>query len=223
LSPEGIVVQESSTPVVEVLSSSIALPPQLVVRVFDVSEPSQTVSCKLVTGNLRIRTPRSGTTSSITTRIRIFQEALEIVQRLAEQIDVSEHNGGFSGASQPAVIIMVGDPNISAVQGEEALQSLQPTSLDANWRATWRVRASMREHGGDILFAKGTHAAFLDMPIGGSYADRSMRSDSRDAFGVTITMPWQRQAKLDANARDEALQTPRGQNLITPRRKLATP
>jgi hypothetical protein len=97
--------------------------PRLLVQIFSKSEHSRdsTFTAKLVQGNLHIRTPNEGPTPSIVMRKRILLQAL-LRLLAAARLETERSN---DDASQPVVCVLLGDPNLSKSQGEEAVQQLQ--------------------------------------------------------------------------------------------------
>ena len=109
--------------------------PRLLVQIFSKSEHSRdsTFTAKLVQGNLHIRTPNEGPSPSIVMRKRILVQALRLLLAAARQ----ETERANDDASQPVVCVLLGDPNLSKSQGDEAVQQLQPV-VDAQWDHSYK-------------------------------------------------------------------------------------
>ena len=109
--------------------------PRFLVQIFSKSEHSRgsTVTAKLVQGNLHIRTPNEGPSPSIVMRKRILVQALRLLLAAARQ----ETERANDDASQPVVCVLLGDPNLSKAQGDEAVQQLQPV-VDAQWDHSYK-------------------------------------------------------------------------------------
>ena len=102
----------------------------------------------------------------------MVKEALQWLEREA-QVD---------SATQPVVIVLVGDCNLSKDLAEEATQAVQP--LVHNWRTAWHVHATAAGNGGDLIFVKGANASSFELPFGKSHTDRGVRNDDHDAIGI---------------------------------------
>ena len=82
----------------------------------------------------------------------------------------------------PVVRIIVGDNNLNAQHAREAVQ--QHTDDEA----LWEVFASPADRIGDNVAVCGAVAKFRPIAVGASYMDRGMRTDSRDAVAVVLTL-----------------------------------
>lgn len=137
--------------------------PELVVHLF-----KNGAGFQIVQGNLHIKNPQ-GPPVSITTRKRMVQEALRWLE-IEEPSD---------SATQPVVMVLVGDCNLSKEQAEEATQAIQPP--DPNWRTVWQVHATAAGKCGDVLFVKGANAYSFDLPDG-------VKNDLHDAIGIELVV-----------------------------------
>ena len=70
----------------------------------------------------------------------------------------------YAQSSLNVAYVLVGDPNLSQEEAEEALQALQPTDL-ASWINVWQVHATTAKHSGDIVLVKGANASSFDLPL----------------------------------------------------------
>jgi hypothetical protein len=156
------------------LKSSETCDPQFVIQAFTVAQNSL-----LLHGNLHIRIP-TGATVTTNTKKRVLIEAMRKLQQQAE------HNS--SSVSQPAVLVLVGDPNLTKEEAEEAAQTLQ-TNASADWQNVWQVHTTSAQRKGDIVLVKGAHAMSFDLPFGPSHRDRGVRKDQHDAIGVQLHIP----------------------------------
>ena len=103
--------------------------PQLVIEVFSFNN-----QVKLIKGNLHIRIP-TGVTVTRQARIRLTTQALNQMDLCAKQEqdrynDASQHSR-CNDASQPIVLLLVGDTNLKRLGGEEAVQPIQ--AKDSTW------------------------------------------------------------------------------------------
>ena len=162
---------------------SFFFPSQLVIQVFTV--PTCTagnlhrgdLSKFLIHGNLHIRIPNRGPMVTTMSKKRVLQEAMWQLERRAELKG--------SSASQPAVLVLVGDPNLTKQEAEEAIQMLQ-TNEGADWENVWHVHTTSKQLSGDIVLVKGANAKPFDLPFGISHGDRGMRHDQHDAIGIEL-------------------------------------
>ena len=132
----------------------------------------------LTLGNLHIRTPH-GATVTIKTRRRLVVEALKKLES-----DAPSHSG-----TQPSVLVLLGDCNLSPDQAEEATQQVQPEDRLANWQTVWQVHATTEALSGDLMFVKGAHAQSFDLPFGHSHRDHGVRNNCHDAIGIELRVP----------------------------------
>ncbi len=153
------------------LKSSGTAEPHLVVTTFQVG-----ADAGLIQGNLHIRTP-TGAKVSICTRKRVLTEALRILEETPAPTD-------SDGVPQPVAYVLVGDPNLSKEDAEEAVQALQPN--DPQWDTVWHVHETTEQRRGDIVLVKGAHAMALDLPVGPDKANKGIRNDQHDAIGVEL-------------------------------------
>ena len=149
------------------LNSSVC-EPQLVVHSF-----RNGAGVPLMLGNLHIRTPQ-GETVVIKLRQRLVREAL---QKL-------ESDAPSDSATQPVVLVLVGDCNLVRETAEEAIQPMQPE--EPNWRTVWQVHTTTAARGGDLIFVKGAYARSFDLPFGISHRDRGIRNDTHDAIAIDL-------------------------------------
>ena len=104
--------------------------PQLVIEVFSFNN-----QVKLIKGNLHIRIP-TGVSVTRASRIRLTTQALNQMDVCAKQEqerynDASQHSRFYNDASQPIVLLLVGDTNLKQLGGEEAVQPIQ--AKDSSW------------------------------------------------------------------------------------------
>jgi hypothetical protein len=154
------------------LKSSGTAEPHLVVTTFQVG-----ADAGLIQGNLHIRTP-TGAKVSICTRKRVLIEALRILEGTPAPTD-------SDGVLQPIAYVLVGDPNLSKEDAEEAVQALQPN--DPQWDTVWHVHETTEQRRGDIVLVKGAHAMALELPVGtGCARNDQIGNDCHDAIGVEV-------------------------------------
>ena len=153
------------------LKSSGTAEPHLVVTTFQVG-----ADAGLIQGNLHIRTP-TGAKVSICTRKRVLTEALRILEGTPAPTD-------SDGVLQPVAYVLVGDPNLSKEDAEEAVQALQPN--DPQWDTVWHVHETTEQRRGDIVLVKGAHAIAFELPVGTGYANKGVGNDLHDAIGVEV-------------------------------------
>ena len=142
--------------------------PELVVHTFE-----NGAGIRLRLGNLHITIPH-GSTVSLIMRERIVQEAM---QRLESDVP-------SDSATQPVVLVLVGDCILSRQLAEDATQKMQPKV--PGWRTVWHVHATTAELSGDLIFVKGALAKSFDIPFGKSHRDRGVRNDDHDASGIEL-------------------------------------
>ena len=94
--------------------------PQLVIEVFSFNN-----QVKLIKGNLHIRIP-TGVTVTRSARIKLTTQALNQMDLCAKQ-----EQDRYNDASQPIVLLLVGDTNLKRLGGEEAVQPIQ--AKDSTW------------------------------------------------------------------------------------------
>ena len=166
------------------LSSDIC-EPELVVHSFE-----NGVGVILILGNLHVRTPHE---VNVSTKLkqRILTEALETL----------ESEVPFDSTTQPVVLVLVGDCNLSIEPAEDATLPLQPheTGNESNWRTVWQVHTTTAALSGDLIFVKGANAMSFDLPFGSSerkamelafgrtmHRDRGVWNDCHDAIGIEL-------------------------------------
>ena len=164
---------------------SFFFPSQLVIQVFTV--PTCTagnlhrgdLSKFLIHGNLHIRIPNRGPMVTTMSKKRVLQEAMWQLERRAELKG--------SSASQPAVLVLVGNPNLTKQEAEEAIQMFQ-TNDGADWQNVWHVHTTSAQLSGDIVLVKGAYAKSFDLPFGPSHHDRGpgLINDQHDAIGIEL-------------------------------------
>jgi hypothetical protein len=101
----------------QVFTLNAGTDPQLVVEVFSFKGQA-----KLVKGNLHIRTPTRSNVS-LATRRRLVLQALQHIETIA-----AREQERYDDASQPIVCVLLGDTNLDAAGGNQAVQPLQPTN-----------------------------------------------------------------------------------------------
>ena len=153
------------------LNSSATLEPQLVIQAFSVGQ-----NLTLVHGNLVIRKPAK-VKVTVTTKKRVLLDAMRKLEQQAKR-----HS---SSATQPAVIVLVGDPNLVKEEAEAAIQTLQPDD-GAHWQNVWQVHATSTQLSGDIALVKGAHVMPFDLPFGPSHRHPGVRKDQHDAIGLEL-------------------------------------
>ena len=85
-----------------------------------------------------------------------------------------ETDAPCDSASQPVVLMLVWDCNLSLEKAEEATQPMQPEDPDR--RTVWQVQ--------------GANAKSFDLPFGYSHRDPGIRKDIHDAIGVDLRVIW---------------------------------
>ena len=169
----GIALAQKKVDILQ-LNSSLLFEPQLYLTEFTVTSYLHPgLEGCLPLGILHTRTSHKPKTPSMVTRIRIAREALGLMDaRLA----MLPH----------AVGVLAGDPTLTIIQ---AAPVVQPEDGDPDILRHWQIQTSNAGLAGDILFVKGTTSTTFDVSIGKSYADRGIRKDAHDFFGVTLHMP----------------------------------
>ena len=103
--------------------------PQLVIEVFSFNN-----QVKLIKGNLHIRIP-TGVTVTRPARIKLTTQALNQMDLCAKQeqdrYNDASQSSRCNDASQPIVLLLVGDTNLKRLGGEEAVQPIQ--AKDSSW------------------------------------------------------------------------------------------
>ena len=95
--------------------------------------------------------------------------------------------------------VLLGDSNLNLAEAEEAAQQTH-TGVPLS-HSVWHAKAATGQHGGDVMFIKGGNTMVIDLPVGISHADRGVRNDSHDAFGVVLKMHCSpTQTMLDSTA-----------------------
>ena len=142
--------------------------PELIVHAFE-----KGVGIRLILGNLHIRVPHDK-------KVKTGQK-----QRIvAEALRQLENEALVDSATQPVVLVLVGDCNLVKQTAEKATHPLQPE--DDDWRTVWHVHPTEAGKGGDLIFVKGAHARSFELPFGFSHADRGVRPDRHDAIGIEL-------------------------------------
>ena len=91
---------------------------------------------------------------------------------------------------QAVVCILCGDTNLDQ-NAADAVCQIEKGEQDFN--SSWHAVAGPNGLSGDVLWVKGAETESFDITIGRSYpADRGMRNDSHDAFGIRMSMPLRR-------------------------------
>ena len=117
--------------------------PELVVHTFE-----KGTGIRLVQGNLHIRTP-NGVNVSMTSRKRTVREALQMLESEAPS----------DSATQPVVLVLLGDCNLPRDLAEEATQPMQPD--DPHWRTVWQVHTTTAARSGDLIFVRGANVGIF--------------------------------------------------------------
>ena len=176
--------------------TSPALEPQLVVMIFAIAAAGlPDHDGLLISGNLHIRTPTGQKSPTMSTRKRIAKEAL---QRLEQRAAIASN-----GASQPIapVLVLTGDVNMDKSASDSIVQKETGVpSVDTQWQ----VLTSNAALSGDVLFIKGAHGQPFDVSVGHSYADRGIRKDDHDFFGVTLSIPMSDKVTPKGQKRQQA-------------------
>ena len=165
----------------EVVQLPGSVEPQLVIMVFIIAAAEHPDKHgHLISGILHTRTP-SGEKISKAKRKSILQTALQTLEQRAATAS--------SGASQPTapVVVLTGDVNLNKSESESAVQNdFGGPSVEKQWQ----VLSSNAALSGDVLFIKGAIGESFDVSVGQSYpADRGMRHDAHDFFGVALSIP----------------------------------
>ena len=164
----------------EVVELHSAQQPQLVIMVFtiDAAEHPDKQGL-LISGQMHIRTPKAHAPTQ-RTRKRITKSAMVLLEEKAATAS--------SGASQPTapVIVLTGDVNIDRAVADSVVQ---PEIGEPSVGSQWQVMTSAAARSGDVLFVKGAFGEALNVSVGASYADRGIRNDSHDFFGVALSIP----------------------------------
>ena len=142
--------------------------PELIVHAFE-----KGVRLRLILGNLHIRVPHEK-------KVKTGQKQ-KIVTEALRQL---ENEALVDSATQPVVLVLVGDCNLVKEKAEEATQPLQPEVDD--WQSVWHVHCTKAGKGGDLIFVKGAHARSFELPFGVSHKDRGPRNDNHDAIGIKL-------------------------------------
>ena len=146
---------------------------QVVISVFKVST-SDTTFGNLIVGNLNVRGNQKGKRF----KNQRVKHALQRLEAVATSCDF-----------HPAVMILLGDTNLTVSNAEETIADLQPNEKSASWQNTWHIHTSSMALCGEVIFCKGALAKPFDIPIEASLLDLRMRDDLHDAFGIEVTMP----------------------------------
>ena len=125
---------------------------------------------------LHIRIP-TGKTVTITTKKRIVQEALGILEKASN-----------SCVLQPTVAILCGDVSLEQDNADACCQ-LRKGGAMPDVFTQWHTQTCGAALSGDVAFVRGCESQAFDVTIGRSYQDRGMRNDCHDFFGVTIAVP----------------------------------
>ena len=150
--------------------------PELVVHFFETIG-----GVRIVQGNLYIRTTNR-TLVTILTRQRLVRDAIEWLES-----DAHKQFGRTDSATQPVVLVLLGDCQLTLTLAEQGIQQCQPDDMtEEDYRAPWHVHATHAGLGGDLVFVKGAHAQSFDLPFGRSWPDRGTRNDEHDAIYVEL-------------------------------------
>jgi hypothetical protein len=134
----------------------------------------------LILGNLHIKTWHGRQTIITETRKSLVHQALQKLDAARDSV----------GTSIPAILL--GDCNLNHQEGLEAVQTIQTDTLeltlglDADWEHLWHVHGASGGRRGDIAFVKGANAQTFDLPVGMSFADKGVRYNCHDAFGLEL-------------------------------------
>ena len=139
-----------------------------------------------VMGNLNIRTLYEQRAPTLAMRVRLVQEALNVLK------DYSKTALQSSPATErpEVVLLLVGNCNLTPQMARLTVANLQPTDV-------WQVKTTRAGLGGDVCFVKGCVATTFEVAVGRSYHDRGMRNDQHDALGLILSLPV---VTKDANA-----------------------
>ena len=165
----GMKTTEAST--THWLTSETCQPKNMVVHKFH-----NDAGLRLTLGNLHIRIPHNHPGVSSNARQRIVREALKTL----------EFETPIDSATQPVVLVLVGDCNLDVETAEEAVQPLQPAPADANYRTVWCVHNTEDSQSGDLIFVKGAYAWCFDLPFGKAHDNRGVRNDNHNAIGIEL-------------------------------------
>ena len=92
----------------------------------------------LIVGQLHIRVPNGHSTPSISTKKRLVQEAMTILENASDKCKV-----------QPIVAVLCGDVNLSA---ESADACCQAETGEPSVHTLWHTQASIHGRSGDVAF-----------------------------------------------------------------------
>ena len=87
---------------------------------------------------------------------------------------------------EPTAMALVGDSSLNHTFAGNLLQQAQG-EVDV-WNRNWHFQHSFAGRGGDIIFFKGSQCTRIDISIGMDYADKGIRCDGHDCFGVSLEM-----------------------------------
>ena len=153
---------------------------QLVIMLFSIAaaEHPETHGL-LISGNLHIRIPTNQKVN-VPLKKRIAKAALEALEERASTAS--------SGASQPTapVIVLTGDVSLDKPASDTIVQK---EAGEPSVETQWQVKTSDAGKSGDVLFIKGAFGEAFDVSVGASYADRGIRKDQHDFFGVALSIP----------------------------------
>ena len=149
--------------------------PELIVHAF-----KKGVGFRLILGNLHIRIPQKKKVKT-THKQKIVAEALRQLENEAVQL---ENEALVDSATQPIVLVLVGDCNLVKETAMQATQPLQPEVDD--FLSVWHVHRTEAGKSGDLMFVKGAHADIFELPFGVSHDDRGARNDNHDAIGIQL-------------------------------------
>ena len=158
--PGGTLLTKRDMNVKSLESLSSVCDPQLVVTTYAVTRHGLQGQGMLIVGQLHIRTP-TGKNPAFTTRKRILQEALRILEEASN-----------SFLLQPTVAILCGDVNLDQASADACCQRRKGDAMP-NMRTQWHTQTSAQALSGDVAFVRGCVSEAFDVPIGKSYEDRN--------------------------------------------------
>ena len=177
---DGIAVQLRFPPTCVELrlgGRDLAVEPRVVIFEFEVTASQHAHKMgRLVLGVLHIRQNKSHQ-NAVSTKQKVTRQALKELEKRAD-----------SGALQPAVCILTGDPNLLPAECDPVIQ---PETGEADAKKHWYKVSSSAGLNGDVAFIRGAPYKQFELCVGKSYQklDPGIRHDAHDFFGVVLYMP----------------------------------
>ena len=141
----------------------------------------------LSVGILHITIPSTGSSPSRSTRREIVQRALDFLAGLHRQ---------EWDMQLPIGRLPVGDFNVTKDEAVAATQDAQLPARCAPFQrvhglSRWQLHATENGRSGDLFAAMGCTIETMLVPIGASFAERSMRNHQHDAVAATFWIPYE--------------------------------